>query len=144
MLCEISQPKLGPCENGHLLRNDFAALGARCEIEGWLRKWTSAAKRFRSPTHPSTKIFAAAKPPLGTRVPFHSTVTPFRSCEMAAKSPKHQIFNFHNDSLISQHSGPISQLRNGLRKGASSTKMPFRCEIRPRLRKLKRLLASYF
>ncbi|RVW95560.1 hypothetical protein CK203_039109 [Vitis vinifera] len=26
MVCEISQPKIGPCENGHQLRNDFAAL----------------------------------------------------------------------------------------------------------------------
>ena len=26
VVCEILQPKIGPCENGHLLRNDFAAL----------------------------------------------------------------------------------------------------------------------
>ena len=26
VVCEISQPKIGPCENGHLLRNHFAAL----------------------------------------------------------------------------------------------------------------------
>ena len=26
VVCEISQPKIGPCENGHLLRNHFATL----------------------------------------------------------------------------------------------------------------------
>ena len=30
---------------------------------------------------------AAAKPPLGIRVPLHSTVRPFRSCEMGCKNP---------------------------------------------------------
>ncbi|RVW18421.1 Retrovirus-related Pol polyprotein from transposon 297 [Vitis vinifera] len=94
--------KLGPCENGHLLRNDFAALS--CET------------------------------PLGTRVPFRSTVTPFRSCEMATKSPKHEISNFRSHSPISlgcfaaaKHPfgtrgpfrstvSPISQLRNAAAK----------------------------
>ncbi|KAL6321924.1 hypothetical protein AAG906_035826 [Vitis piasezkii] len=78
MVCEISQPKIGPCENGHLLQNNFAAL-------------------------------TSAKPSLGTRVPFRSTVTPFRSCEMAAKSPKREISNFRSHSPISQG---VSQLRN--------------------------------
>ncbi|RVX10776.1 Transposon Ty3-I Gag-Pol polyprotein [Vitis vinifera] len=89
MVCEISQPKIAPCENGHRLRNNFAApwcllrnRGLGCENGPPLRN------KFRSPTPSSAKIFAAAKPPLGTRVPFRSTVTPFRSCEMAAKSPK--------------------------------------------------------
>ena len=98
-----------------------------------LRKWPSAAKsfrspyvasaksrfgcengpplqnKFRSPTPPSAKIFAAAKTPLGTRVPFRSIGTPFRSCEMAAKSPKCEISNFRSHSPISQG---VSQLRN--------------------------------
>ncbi|RVW78188.1 hypothetical protein CK203_058473 [Vitis vinifera] len=80
-----AKSRLG-CENGPPLRNKFC-----------------------SPIHPSTKIFAAAKPLLGTRVPFRSTVTPFRSCEMAAKSPKHEISNFRSHSPISQG---VSQLRN--------------------------------
>ncbi|RVW24064.1 hypothetical protein CK203_091341 [Vitis vinifera] len=113
--------------------------------------------KFCSPTPPSAKIFAAAKTPLGTRVPFRSIGTPFRSCEMAAKSPKCEISNFRSHSPISQgvsqlrntslahechsqHSNSISQLRNGLRnvlrKGPSSAKMPFCCEISPPLRKL--------
>ncbi|RVW75934.1 hypothetical protein CK203_051846 [Vitis vinifera] len=61
------------------------------------------------PIAPSAKIFAAAKPPLGTRVPFRSTVPSFRSCEMAAKSPKREISNFRSQSPISQG---VSQLRN--------------------------------
>ena len=68
------------CENGPSLRN-----------------------KFRSPTPPS------AKTPLGTRVPFRSTGTPFRSCEMAAKSPKREISNFRSHNPISQG---VSQLRN--------------------------------
>ena len=40
---------------------------------------------------------------------FRSTVTPFRSCEMAAKSPKHEISNFRSHNPISQG---VSQLRN--------------------------------
>ncbi|RVW12527.1 hypothetical protein CK203_082462 [Vitis vinifera] len=88
MVCEISQPKIAP-----------AKMAIGCEIIS--QPLVSAAKsrfgcengpplrnKFRSPTPSSAKIFAAAKPPLGTRVPFRSTVTPFRSCEMAAKSPK--------------------------------------------------------
>ena len=31
MVCEISQPKEGPCENGPWLRNNFAAPKPRCE-----------------------------------------------------------------------------------------------------------------
>ena len=40
---------------------------------------------FRSPMPPFVKIFAAAKPPLGTRVLFRSPPTLFHSCEMGIK-----------------------------------------------------------
>ena len=154
-----------------------------------LWKWPSAAKSFRSPymasaksrfacengpslrnkfcspTPTSAKIFAATKTPLGTRVPFRSTGTPFRNCEMAAKwlrnpqSVKSPIFAtiaqfrrvfrscetpFWHTSAISQHNNSISQLRNVLRKGPPSAKMPFCCEISPPLRKLKWPLVSNF
>ena len=42
----------------------------------------------------SVKIFTAAKLALGTRVPLRSTVTSFRSCEMAAKSQSVKTPNF--------------------------------------------------
>ena len=97
------------CENGPPLRN-----------------------KFRSPTPPSAKIFAAVKTPLGTRVPFRNTGTPFRSCKMAAKSPKHQIFNFRSDNLISQGvsqlRSTVTQFRNcemGCEKGPPLRKCPF-------------------
>ena len=71
MACKILQPKVDRCENGLPLRNGFAA------------------------AHPSLrKFFAAAKRPLGTQVPFRKPVHLFRSCEMAAKSPRLEILHF--------------------------------------------------
>ncbi|RVW18552.1 hypothetical protein CK203_101313 [Vitis vinifera] len=84
--------------------NKFVAKSPlRCKIA------TLLGNHFAAQMSPSVKIFAAAKPPLGTRVPFRSTVPPFRSCEMAAKSPKCEISNFRSQSPISQG---VSQLRN--------------------------------
>ena len=59
-----------------------------------LRKSSPAAKSFRSLLSPSTKIFAAAKWPFGTWVPFRSPVHPFRRCEMVAKRPHLEILHF--------------------------------------------------
>ena len=114
MVCEISQPKLSPCENGHLLRNDFAALRCRLRNQGLAAKIALPCKMISQPNTPLCENFRSYETP-----------------------------SWHT-SAISQHSRPISQLRNGLRKGASSTKMPLRCEIRPPLRKFKKLLASNF
>ncbi|KAL6313454.1 hypothetical protein AAG906_004417 [Vitis piasezkii] len=108
MACKISQPKVTCCEN--------------CPL---------AVKWFRSLLAPSAKIFAAAKRPLGTRVPFRKPVHPFRSCEMAAKPPRLEILHFAAEtpfgrvfrscettlwhtSAISQPRTLISQLRNAL------------------------------
>ncbi|RVW18146.1 hypothetical protein CK203_112474 [Vitis vinifera] len=87
MACEISQ------KNEASVKMALAAKSFRSPKK-LLRKRHCAAKSFRSPMPPSAKIFAIAKPPLGTRVPFRNTVPPFRSCEMAAKSPKREISNF--------------------------------------------------
>ncbi|RVW92525.1 Pol polyprotein [Vitis vinifera] len=57
MVCEISQPKKGPYENGLWLLNNFAASRSCCEIAPWLRN------NFAAPYPPSEKIFAAAKTP---------------------------------------------------------------------------------
>ncbi|KAL6332921.1 hypothetical protein AAG906_019926 [Vitis piasezkii] len=65
-----------------------------CEIKPSLRNRHFAAKSFRSLMPSSAKIFAAAKPALGTRVPLRSTVTSFRSCETAAKSQSVKTPNF--------------------------------------------------
>ncbi|RVW22945.1 hypothetical protein CK203_093630 [Vitis vinifera] len=100
-VCEISQPKRSLCEIGPLLRNHFPAPRSRWE------NTTLLQNDFPAPYPPS------AKPPLGTRVPFRSTVTPFRSCEMAAKSPKREISNFRSHSPILQPRTLISQLQNG-------------------------------
>ncbi|RVW83934.1 Gag-Pol polyprotein [Vitis vinifera] len=74
------------CENSPPLRNDFAAQHT-----------------------PLRKFSQLRNPLLAHGVPFLSTVTPFRNCEMAAKSLKREISNFRSHSLISQG---VSQLRN--------------------------------
>ena len=79
MVCKISQPKNGLCENGPWLRNNFAAPKHRCENRLLLRN------DFITSYPPSAKIFAAAKRPFGTRVPFRSVVPSFHSCEMLRK-----------------------------------------------------------
>ncbi|RVW31008.1 hypothetical protein CK203_100673 [Vitis vinifera] len=73
---------------------DFAAPKVRCEIKPSLRNRHFAAKSFHSLMPFSVKIFTAAKLALGTRVPLRSTVTSFRSCEMAAKSQSVKTPNF--------------------------------------------------
>ena len=85
VVCEISQPKIGPYENGHRLRNDFAALRCPLRNQGLAAKIALHCEMISQPNTPLWKIFAAAKPPLGTRVPFRSTVALFRSCEMGCE-----------------------------------------------------------
>ncbi|RVW40873.1 hypothetical protein CK203_094275 [Vitis vinifera] len=87
VVCEISQPKISPCENGHLLRNHFAALKWPLRNQGLAAKMALHCEINFAAQHPLCENFRSAKTPLSTRVPFRSTGTPFRSCEMAAKSP---------------------------------------------------------
>ncbi|RVW13020.1 Pol polyprotein [Vitis vinifera] len=154
MACEISWPtrfrsqrrplrkwpldaKLFRSQNSLLRNRHFGAKLFRSPKKP-LRKCHFAAKSFRSLIAPSVKIFAVAKPPLGTRVPFRSLLPSFRSCKMVAKSPKRENSNFRSQSpicrvfhscetplwhtiAISQHTPPISQLR----------KCPFAAKIAP-------------
>ena len=86
----------------HGLRN-FAAKVSRCENHPLATKW------FRSLQAPSTKIFAAAKRSIGTRVPFCKPVHPFHNYEMAASFPRLEIHHFHSRWAIWKG---ILQLRN--------------------------------
>ncbi|RVW23636.1 hypothetical protein CK203_093976 [Vitis vinifera] len=87
--------------------------------------------------------------PLWHQVPFRSTVTPFRSCEMASKSPKREISNFRSPhpfrrrrakpeqpSIFSLHLN-LSRLhlRHLLRPAMARTE-----ELSPRLRQAAREL----
>ena len=65
-----------------------------CSKSESLRKWLLATKWFRSRPSSSVKIFAAAKRPHGTRVPFCNQVHLFRSCEMAVNFPRLEIHRF--------------------------------------------------
>ena len=86
----------------HGLRN-FTAKVSRCENRPLAAKW------FHSRPSSSTKFFATAKWPHGTRVPFHSQVHPFRSYEMAASFPHLKIHHFRSRDAIWKG---VSQLRN--------------------------------
>ena len=127
--------KLFRSQNSPLRNHHFASKLFRSPKKP-LRKCHFVSKSFRSPMPPSVKIFAAAKPPLGTWVPFCSLLPSFRSCKMVAKSPKHETPLWHT-SAISQHTLLISQLRNrlrnGLRKWPSAAKMALRYENAPSL-----------
>ena len=159
MVCEISQPKKGSCENGSWLRNNFAAPSSRCEIAPWLRNDFVASypplRKFSQLRNtplahechfadPPPPHFAAAKclrNPPRLKIPIFVAEPPFRrwfrSCET---TPWHT-------SAISQPSTLISQLRNGLRNGCENApplrnlpptaKLPICCENE------KRLLASF-
>ena len=159
VVCEISQPKISPCENGHLLRNHFAALKWPLRNQGLAAKMALHCKINFAAQHPPLRKFsqlrkhllahechfaaqelhfAAAKwlrNPQNVKSPIFSAIAQFRRVFRSCETP------LWHTSAISQHSNPISQLRNGLRnvlrKGPPSAKMPFCCEISPPLRKLK-------
>ena len=107
VVCEISQPKIAPCENATLLRNDFAAqlpplrkfsqlrnhlLAHECHFAASYPHF-AAAKWLRNPQSLKNFIFAA-------KTPFCRV---FRSCETT----------LWHTSAISQPRTLISQLRNG-------------------------------
>ena len=109
MGCEISQPKVGRCENRRSLQKKFAALRSRCENPSphyknrfslrnhfaakytrfaaakWLQTFHALRSTVSQPRRHFEGCFATAKPPFGTRVPLRSTVRPFRSCEMGCE-----------------------------------------------------------
>ena len=104
MVCEISPPKIGPCENGHLLRNNFVATKCPLRNQGLAAKMALRYEIISQPHSPLCEMgceipkalklqflqpkphfagcFAVAKPPSGTRVPFHSPTLPFCNCEI--------------------------------------------------------------
>nr|CAN81521.1 hypothetical protein VITISV_000501 [Vitis vinifera] len=81
-----------------------ASNGARIGVETkklWLFE-DNCAKLSKMSCENFAGCFVAAKPPLGTRVPFHSSTPSFRSCEMDCEMA------YENVSLLSHW------LRNGL------------------------------
>ena len=93
VVCEISQPKIAPCEIATLLRNYFATPRSRYENATLLRN-----------------DFVAQLPPLGNTPLAHECHFAAQYPHFAAaKSPKREISNFRSQSPISQG---VSQLRN--------------------------------
>ena len=70
---EVRSPMLQTVYESELKRRSYGCLKTTAQC--WA-KWAAKIPR----------VFAAAKPPLGTRVPFRSSTLSFHSCEMAYKN----------------------------------------------------------
>ena len=103
MVCEFSQPKKGPCENGPWLRNNFAAPKRRCENRFLLRNG------FATSYPPLRKFLQLQSDPLAHKCHFVAPNTHFTTAKWLRTSLWHT-------SDISQRRTPVLQLRNGLRK----------------------------
>ncbi|RVW20095.1 hypothetical protein CK203_113212 [Vitis vinifera] len=64
----------------------FAAPYTHFAAAKWLRNLHTLKSFISQPRVYFAGGFTAAKPPLGTRVPFCSAITPFRSCEMGCEN----------------------------------------------------------
>ena len=136
MVCKISQPKKGPCENGPWLRNNFAS------PKYLLRNRPLAAKSSYSPLR---KFSQLRNTPLAHECHFADPPSHFAAAKCFTKSSTPKNSNFRSRTLISQ---VVSQLRNhplahechfaALHPHFATTKwavkIPIRCEIRPLLR----------
>ena len=58
VVCEISQPKIGPCEKGHLLRNHFAALTWPLRNQGLAAKMALRCEINFAAQHPPLRKFS--------------------------------------------------------------------------------------
>ena len=82
MVCEISQPKIAPCENGHLLRNNFAATRCLLRNQGFTAKWALRCETISQPqSHPLRKFSQLRNPHLA------------HECHFAAHAPILQLRN---------------------------------------------------
>ena len=61
VVCEISQPKIGPYENGHLLRNDFAALRYPLRNQGLAAKIALRCEIISQPNTPLCENFRSCE-----------------------------------------------------------------------------------
>ena len=154
MVCEISQPKIGPCENGHLLRNNFVAIKCPLRNQGLAAKMALRYEIISQPHSPLCEMgceipkalklqflqpkphfagcFVVAKPPSGTRVPFHSPTLPFCNCEIG-----HWLRNGCENAIWLRKWLLATKSPYGLRNGLWNwplaakwaTKMAFGCEM---------------
>ena len=127
MVCEISQPKIAPYEKGLPLRNYFAT--KRDPLRNWafVAKTTILCEIISQPhtPPPSAKIFAAAKHPLSTRVPFHSPQPHFASTKWPVKLAAKIPLGCENGLWLRNHLWTSKWLRNHLQ----TMKWPPGCEI---------------
>ena len=132
MVCEISQPKKGPCENGPWLRNNFAAPRLCCEIA------------ISQPHTPLCENFRSCEIPLWHTSAISQTPPHFGAAKCSTKSSTPKNSHFCSRTPISQPSTLILQLQNGLRKCQSTAKSTPCCEIDHPLRKGKASLCILF
>ena len=116
---EISQPKIGPCENSHLLRNNFAAQDPPMRNQGFAVK-----KALRCEIISQPKPYPLRNTPLARECHFAAPQPHFAAAKWAAKPPAKFPFGCKIPS----------KLRNGLRNPPLAAKSPFCCEMASKLR----------
>ena len=112
VVCEISQPKIAPYENGHPLRNNFAATRCPLRNQGLAAKWAIRCKTISQPhNHPLRKFSQLRNTPLAHECHF-----------TAAKSPRPSKTQFRSPRLILQLQNPLQNTL--LAQSAISQPMP--------------------
>ena len=117
MVCEISQPKVGHCENRLSLRNFFATLRSRCENHLPLRNHFVVAQR------PLQKFLQLRRDPLAHECHFAAKYTHFATVKW--------LRNLH--ALISSTSQPRRHFEGcfAAAKPPFGTRVPLRSTVRP-------------
>ena len=131
MVCEISQPKIAPCENGHRLRNNFAAPWCLLRNRGLAAKMALRCEINFAAQHPPLRKFSqlrnhllalvchfAAQYPHFAAAKWLRNPQSVKSPIFAAKALFRRVFRncettLWHTSAISQPRTLISQLRNG-------------------------------
>ena len=103
VVCEISQPKIAPCEIATSLRNYFAAPRSRCENA------TSLRKDFAAPCTPLRKFSQLRNHLLAHECHFAASYPHFASAKWLRNLQSVKTPTFHSQSPIPQW---VSQLRN--------------------------------
>ena len=101
MVCEISQPKRGPWENCHWLRNNFATLRHPLRNQGLAAKRVLRCEIISQPhSHPLRKFFSDAKHSLAHECHFAALPPHFATAKWAAKWPAKTPLRCKIDPLL--------------------------------------------
>ena len=160
MVCKISQPKRGPWENCHRLRNNFATLRHPLRNQGLAAKRALRCEIISQPhSHPLRNTPLAHECHFAAPIPLSQLQNALRNLQSLKNSNFAAIAPFRSwfrscettpwhMSAISQPYPLILQLQNGLqnglRKHPSDAKLTLYCENASPLQKLQPSLGLHF